>query len=159
MFSYECPVRALITAFKFHQGLPEGRVLASLFAFAMARTLDAPPDMLVPVPLHRGRLRERGYNQAYILAKALAKEMGIPVQDRGVQRVRDTAPQTEVGQGAQRHANVRGAFHCDVDLTGRVIGIVDDVITSGATIRSLGDALMACGADRVEAYSCARTPV
>lgn len=146
-------------AFKFHQGLHEGRVLGGLFAGAMAQRSMARPDLLVPVPLHGSRLRERGYNQAHILAMALGKKMDIPVQGAGVERVRNTAPQTEISGGRRRHANVKGAFHCDVDLRGRGVAIVDDVITSGATIRALGDALMACGAEHVVAFGCARTPV
>ncbi len=159
VFAYECPVRPLITAFKFHQGLPEGRVLASLFATAMAKQAQTRPHLLVPVPLHDGRLRERGYNQARILADALGREMGVAVQRSGVERIRNTAPQTDVGMGRQRHANMRGAFRCDVDLEGRLVAIVDDVITSGATVRALGDALMDCGAACVVAYGCARTPM
>lgn len=159
VFSYGCPIRGLVTAFKFHQGLHEGHVLAGLFATAMAHRLRSRPDVIVPVPLHRQRLRERGYNQAHILALALGEEMGVPVQGERVERVRNTAPQTAIGMGRRRHANMAGAFHCGVDLKGRAVAIVDDVITSGATVHALGDSLMASGAERVEVYGCARTAV
>lgn len=159
VFSYGCPLRALVTAFKFHQGLPEGRVLGVLFATAMARRLETKPELLVPVPLHPYRLRERGYNQAHMLALALGREMGLPVLASGVERVRNTAPQSDIGRGRRRRANVRGAFRCDVDLKGRMVAIVDDVITSGATVHALGDTLMGAGAAHVEAYGCARTPM
>lgn len=159
VFAYECPIRSLVTAFKFHQGLAEGRVLAGLFATAMAVRAGTRPDVLVPVPLHPGRLRQRGYNQARILAHAVGREMGVAVQGDGVKRQRNTTPQTAIGMGRGRHSNVRGAFHCELDLKGRVVAIVDDVVTSGATVRALGDTLMKCGAEHIEVYGCARTPL
>ena len=156
--AYRCPVNALITAFKFHGGLVEGRVLAELFADHLGRRVTEPPDLLVPVPLHPARLRVRGYNQAAVLARALGRRLGIAVAGAGFRRIRDTSPQSRAEAVQGRVGNVRGAFICQRDLTGMAVAMVDDVVTSGATARAFGDVLQGAGASRVECYCCARTP-
>lgn len=112
-------------------------------------------DALIPVPLYRTRLRERGYNQSLELARPLAKRLRIPVITTGIRRARPTAPQTGLSREL-REKNVRRAFEIEHDFEGRRLAIVDDVMTSGATIDALARVLRRAGAARVEAWILAR---
>jgi len=117
----------------------------------------APPvDVIVPVPLHRQRERERGYNQAALLARRLAQRTGLPLAEHALRRTRQTPPQ--VGLSApERWANVAGAFACgSPDLSTRHPLLVDDVCTTGATLSACARALRAGGAETVWAVTLAR---
>jgi ComF family protein len=114
-------------------------------------------DALVAVPLHPTRLRERGYNQAIEIARPLCRTLGVPVLLRGIER-RHASPSQTGGSAAQRHASVAAAFRVARGLAGLRIAIVDDVITTGATINALAAALLAAGAARCIAIAAARTP-
>lgn len=155
-FLYGFPVDRLLPRLKFHRDLPAGRLLAQAMAAAFARV--ARPDALVPVPLHPSRLRERGYNQALELARPLGRTLGIPVRRDLLLRIRATAPQSRLDAGA-RAANLRDAF--EVPLHHEVpahVALVDDVMTTGATLHAAADALLDAGVDRVDAWVCARAP-
>lgn len=160
VFRYECPISHLITRFKFHHGLVEGRALALLFAEGVVG-LAAPqaPDVLVPVPLHPARLRERGFNQAELLAEKAARRVGALLVRRGFRRLRSTMPQARLTTAGQRQRNVAGAFEGRVDLRGARVAVVDDVVTSGATATAFAHTVAACGAESVEILCCARTPL
>ncbi len=108
------------------------------------------PDVIVPVPLHRGRTRQRGFNQAELLARAIGRAHGIPVAPRTLVRVRATPSQVRQASAARRAANVAGAFACRGDVGGRVVLLVDDVAT-GATLRACAAVLRAAGARTVHA--------
>jgi ComF family protein len=112
---------------------------------------------LIPVPLGRRRLRQRGYNQSECIARALAACIGAPVRTDLLGRVRETATQTALTPEA-RHANVAGAFHAGA-VKGLDLLLVDDVFTTGATLAAAGAALMEAGAARVEAVTFARAVV
>jgi competence protein ComFC len=115
-----------------------------------------PADVIVPVPLHTRRLRERGYNQAALLAMELGKGVGLPVLENALIRVRDTSPQVDLS-AKERKENVRGAFHCPDDrLAGRSVLLVDDVYTTGATLESCSLALKQQGVRTVWALTLAR---
>ncbi len=114
-------------------------------------------DILLPVPLHPRRLRERGFNQSQLLAKMLGKKLGIPVASRLAVRERYGRPQQNLGRHARLH-NLRKAFALRRRVDGKRIAIVDDVVTSTATIESLAIQLLAAGALSVEAWCFARTP-
>ncbi len=119
----------------------------------LASTWPETIDVVVPVPLHRRRERERGFNQAALLAAAL----GPPVCLALVRR-RDTSPQA-AASGAARHANVRGAFVLEGGagrLRGRVVALVDDVLTTGATLSAAADALLPARPARILALTAAR---
>jgi ComF family protein len=115
-------------------------------------------DMVIPVPLHGKRLRSRGYNQAGLLARSLAHHVGIPFYNRILVRKRFTVAQTGLTD-SRRAANVRDAFEC-VDpgrITGRRILLIDDVMTTGATVTSAAETLIKSGALRVYVLTLART--
>jgi ComF family protein len=153
---YGAPLDRWLPRFKFHHDLAAGRLLAQLLTEACA---DAPrPQALVPVPLHRARLRRRGYDQALELAKPLARALDLPLQSRLLQRVRPTVPQSELSAAARRR-NLRDAFAVDVvaALPAHVV-LVDDVMTTGATLHAAARALRRAGVARVDAWVCARVP-
>lgn len=133
---------------------------ALLLARLMARELaDAEhPQALVPVPLHRDRLRRRGYDQALELARPLAQALGLPLRDDLLRRMRATAPQSRLA-APQRRRNLRGAFA--VRTEGNLpthVALVDDVMTTGATVEAAAAALRRAGVARVDVWVCARVP-
>lgn len=156
VFLYGFPVDRLLPRLKFHRDLPAGRLLAQ--AMAASFTGVDRPDVLVPVPLHRTRLRERGYNQALELARPLGRTLGIAVRRQLLVRVRATAAQSRLDAGT-RAANLRDAFEVP-GLAGVPphVALVDDVMTTGATLHAAAEALLDAGAERVDAWVCARAP-
>ena len=115
-------------------------------------------DRIMPVPLHPARERERGYNQSGLLAKRLAKRVGVPVAEAGLQRIRATAVQMEL-DAAQRRLNVAGAFACvDPAVRQKRVAVIDDVCTTGATLDACAAALLQAGAASVFGLTLARTP-
>ncbi len=113
-------------------------------------TNPLPGEILVPVPLHRKRLRERGYNQSSLLAKELGKLAQLPVADNGLNRQRHAPPQVRTSTIAERQSNVAGAFTCsDYRLRDKQVLLIDDVATSGATLDACAAALKTAGATSV----------
>lgn len=149
-----------IRAFKY----PERQSLradarACLRALALETLAHAPardPDALVPVPLHGRRLRQRGFNPALGLARQIARERGLAVVPLALARVRDTPSQTGLSRTARRR-NVRGAFRATGPFEG-TLWLVDDVVTTGATLAEAARALRRAGARQVLALCAARTP-
>ena len=154
-FIYAYPVDALIQALKYGGQL----ALAGLFAHKVYQRLGAAAsaDLIVPLPLHPARLAERGFNQAAEIAKELSRRSGIAMDARIARRVRNTAPQTAL-PWRERAANMRQAFICEQDLTGVRVAVVDDVMTTGATLDEFARTLKRSGAARVENWVVARTP-
>lgn len=171
------PLDRLLPRFKFHRDLAAGRLLTTMMAQAFAPLLaqslpastaplapsevsDAAPGasepVLVPIPLHRRRLRERGYDQALELARPLSRQLRLSLLDHGLVRVRDTAAQSLLDAG-QRRRNLRGAFawRHGLPLPAHIV-LIDDVMTTGATLHSAAAALRRAGAQRVDAWVCAR---
>ncbi|KGM56695.1 hypothetical protein N799_02020, partial [Lysobacter arseniciresistens ZS79] len=157
---YRPPLDRLLPRFKFHRDLAAGRLLARLMAVALAPLAHAwpAPATLVPVPLHRARLRRRGYDQALELARPVATTLGLPLQAGALVRVRHTDPQSTLDADARR-ANLRDAFRVvpGVALPAHAV-LVDDVMTTGATLHAAADALRRAGVARVDAWVCARVP-
>lgn len=155
---YGFPVDHLLPRFKFHGDLAAGRALAELFLAALpARPAGDWPQALVPVPLHPDRLRQRGYDQALELAKALATGLGLPLCADGLRRCRSTGAQTERGAAARRR-NVRGAFAPGRGALPARVALVDDVITTGATATECARVLRSAGVATVELWAMARAP-
>ena len=113
-------------------------------------------DFLISVPLHKQRLRERGFNQALLLVKELSHRTGIPYRKRILQKVRPTLPQVNLS-GAEREKGVRGSFQIvgKEELEGKTILLVDDVYTTGATVNECSKMLLAAGAERVDVLTLA----
>jgi ComF family protein len=152
-YAYAFPADALIQAYKYRGDL----TLAPLLATAVARVVDTAVDALIPMPLAPARLRERGFNQAHELARHLGRALRIPVLGAACRKVAETPPQAAL-PWTERSRNVRGAFVCDADLTGMRVAIVDDVMTTGATINELARNLRRAGAGWVGGWVAARTP-
>ena len=150
------PLREAVHAFKYGGEHALAAELGSLVARVIARDLASGVtiDVLVPVPLHRARVRERGYDQALLLAKWLAAACGLPVRP-ALRRIRRSAPQVALDR-ARRTENVRGAFvGVAGSLRGLRVALIDDVATTGATLRAAAAAARACGARSVRAYTVA----
>ncbi len=152
---YAADARRLLTRYKFGADLAVGRVLAALLADAVHARV--PPDRVVPVPLHRSRLRERGFDQAWELARAVARAHGLAAQPDALRRQRATTAQTGLDAAARRR-NLRAAFVAESAVAGLRVALVDDVVTTGATVAAAAGALRAAGARSVEVWALARAP-
>jgi ComF family protein len=171
-FSYAAPLEGYVHALKYRRERRLGRALGALLAADAADAVDAwrsgaagaadaGVHALVPVPLAPRRLRERGYNQAFEIARTVGAALGLPVLTRGVARgdARSGVSRTQIGRGAaERHASVLAAFAVERNFAGLHVAIVDDVIPTGATVNALAQALETAGAARVDAWAVARTP-
>lgn len=155
VFDYAVPVDWLITRLKFHNRLSHARLLGTLLAERVAAAAIDYPDCIVPTPLHRRRYRERGYNQATLIARRTAQALGLTVMPGLAARTRHTAPQSSL-PADQRKRNVHGAFSASSDCAGRRIAIVDDVVTSAHTAGALAGALRRGGAASVQLWCVAR---
>jgi ComF family protein len=158
---YDFPWDRLIADFKFHGRVELAAPLARLLLDAVRRDAGTLPQWVLPVPLASQRLAERGYNQAWELARRVARGLGCRADACLLDRPLAGAHQAELGL-AQRLKNLRGAFVPNpgrrVSLHGRHVAVVDDVMTSGATLREAAAALRRAGATRVDAWVLARTP-
>jgi ComF family protein len=158
-YRYAEPLDHYLQALKFSRGRSLGRALGLLLAASLRRARDSGElaiDALVPLPLSRRRLRERGYNQAVEIARTLAGELRLPLAIAGISRPVYGEAQSRLGARA-RKINVAHSFRVDARFGGQRLAIVDDVITTGATVNALAAALEAAGAARVEAIAVART--
>jgi ComF family protein len=155
---YSSPLDAYVHALKYRGARNLGRALALLLAPELvARNAPAEADALVPVPLHRTRLRERGYNQAVEIARVLGAAFALPLLLARVER-RGPALRQTGHAAAERWSNTAGAFAVRRSLAGLRLAIVDDVITTGATANALAAELRAAGAASCVAWAVARTP-
>jgi len=155
-FAYAFPLDRMMQAFKYGGRLSHADFFAAALAQRVARRSDARwPDALVALPLAPSRQRERGFDQASEIARRVARITGVP-KVHGLHRTRDTPAQAALPWD-ERAANVRGAFMADPTLAGKRIAIVDDVMTTGATLASAAGAVLRAGARAVEAWAVART--
>ncbi|MGV8923772.1 MAG: ComF family protein [Thermomonas sp.] len=154
VFDYAFPLDRLLPRLKFHRDFASGRVLAQAMADHCAQLTR--PDALLPLPLHRERLRRRGYDQALELARPLAQSLDLPLADRLLERSKSTSAQSRL-DAAARARNLRGAFRvvAGASMPTHIV-LVDDVMTTGATLHAAARSLLAGGAQRVDAWVCAR---
>ncbi|WP_348761323.1 ComF family protein [uncultured Salinisphaera sp.] len=152
---YDEALAWLIGALKFRGRIQHARPLALLLAERLADNGWASCDVLLPVPLHPRQFRARGFNQAERIAHHLGRALGVPVVDDALQRRRATQRQSGLA-ASERRANVAGAFVATADLTGRHVGIVDDVITTTRTARAAADAAADAGALLITCLAPAR---
>ncbi len=158
---YGFPWDRLVGALKFH-GRPElAAPLAALMAQAWHRAGQAAAQVVLPVPLGPVRLAQRGYNQAWELARRAAAAVGLPAQPQLLLRPLDATPQAELGR-SERQRNLASAFMVDprrrAELLGRHVALVDDVMTTGATAQAAATVLLRAGAAAVDVWVLARTP-
>ena len=158
LFHYQHPINCLITQLKFQHKL----LYAKLFGLLLANFLryayqDDPshPSLIIPMPLHTKRLRERGFNQALEIARPIAKELQIPLDYKRCQRIRYTDSQSSLKTAKQRAKNVKTAFIAESINAPHVL-IIDDVITTGSTVKELSSVLSR-QTIRVDVACCART--
>ena len=149
-FCYEFPIDRLIQAMKYREQL----ALSKLFAKKLMLRIEQIPDCIIPMPLHPAKLKSRGFNQAHLIAAPIASALKIP--QLACARLRDTPSQTGLAW-KDRGENVRGAFGCDIDLTGKHVALIDDVMTSGASMNELAATVKKCGACEISAWVVART--
>lgn len=151
VFRYDFPLDALIQALKYGHQL----ALAPWLGKRLSDIVEGDYDAMLPLPLHPDRLRERGFNQAGEIARMVSRSRNLPLALDLLRRERPTDPQAGLAHD-QRPANVRNAFACSTDLSGRRLLLVDDVMTTGATLDEAARTLKLHGAARVDVAVVAR---
>ncbi|WP_298622836.1 ComF family protein [uncultured Legionella sp.] len=153
-YTFDEPLRSLLHQFKYHNGF----YLTNFLTYLMLQTFQKKPERpqcLIPVPMHPQRIRQRGFNQAAILAKKLARTLNIPVDLTSCRKQINTAPQASLG-GEQRQKNLHKAFYA-TSLDHEHVALVDDLLTTGSTANELALTLKKAGVQRVDIWCCART--
>jgi len=149
------PIRPAIHLLKYRNHKAVASILATILAEAYRR-FQLTVDVIMPVPLHSSRLRERGYNQSELLAKALSFLLDLPITSRALQRTRYTKSQMTLGFD-ERHQNVAEAFACESFAgTGQTVLLIDDVCTTGSTLDACADALKKKGVAAVWGLTLAK---
>jgi ComF family protein len=161
LFRYEGEVIQLVHQLKFRDKISYARSIGELLCNCLQAEIERAadrPDCLLPVPLHNTRLRQRGYNQSIEIARVIARKLAIPIEFDLVQRQRHTQAQSGLN-ASQRRKNIRNAFRVSSAVNYEHILIIDDVVTTGATINELARLLKRHGVARVGVLSFARAPV
>ncbi len=152
-FTYQYPISQVLQQYKYNQQL----FLAETFAELMLNNLEANNiDLIIPMPLHPSRLQERGFNQSLEIARIIGKRLNVPITSQAVARIKQSPPQASLPL-KERVKNMKGAFACYEDLSGLRIALIDDVMTTGASLNALAKAVKAKGAAHVECWLIART--
>ncbi|MBA1146746.1 ComF family protein [Ectothiorhodospiraceae bacterium WFHF3C12] len=154
-FRYAWPVDTLVKRLKYEGRLADGALLGSLLAERLIAEGVPAPEWIVPVPLHPARLRQRGFNQAREVARALRRELGPDIAPGMLRRIRRTDSQAGLSAPGRRR-NLRGAFQCNAKDTPRYVALVDDVVTTASTIRAAAACLRRAGVARVDVWAVAR---
>ena len=158
LWQYQAPADYFILRLKFNQKLMYARLMAELFAAHLSKIYanqEDKPEVVIPVPLHPTRMRERGFNQAAEIAKVMALRLHIPLLLHACQRAKNTLPQSELPAN-QRQQNVKGAFQVKPGLLPHHVAIVDDVMTTGHTVGEMTKTLKNVGVKVVDVWVCAR---
>jgi len=159
-FSYTGTIRNLITGLKFQQRLLYATILGNLLAeqIRLSYQKEHFPHLIIPVPLHKKRLHQRGFNQVMEIARSINKKLKISIDYKSCLRVRDTLAQSELPAN-QRRTNVKNAFALQTqkNLFNQHIALLDDVMTTGHTLTELSRILYDAGVKRIDVWCCART--
>ncbi|MDD9823215.1 MAG: ComF family protein [Gammaproteobacteria bacterium] len=155
-FKYGAPVAGQIQALKYHAQLRYAAALGAMICARAWKDPRPPPQALVPVPLHRRRLRQRGFNQSLEIARRVGAELGLEVRHKLLARIRHTAPQTALSR-TERRRNVRGAFRArPAAALPAHVALIDDVVTSGSTANAAARELKRAGVRTVSIWAAAR---
>jgi len=157
LFRYEENVIGLVHQLKFGEKISFSRTIGEMLLTHLLGTNEK-PDCLLPVSLHKSRMRQRGFNQSIEISRVLAGNLAIPIEHTAVIRHRSTAAQTGLN-AKQRQKNIKGAFSVVRKLNYKHVLIIDDVMTTGATVNELARVLKKNGVERVGVLSIARAPV
>lgn len=158
LFRYDGEIVQMIHRLKFRQHLVCSRLLGEMLADGLNEILGVTgdvPDCLLPVPLHKKRLRQRGFNQSIELARALSKSLNMSLNINHLIRVRATDSQSGL-DAKQRKKNIRGAFELREGFNANHVAIIDDVVTTTSTVNEIARVLKRNGVERVDVYSIAR---
>ncbi len=157
---YRGALRVLITSFKFHRRRDVGEVLAQRLSCMLKDRRGKGPEVVIPIPLAPLRLRDRGYNQSEDLARSVASGLAVPLDTGSLVRIKETEPQAKL-DGERRYGNVRNAFRVQsaAAVRGRRVLLVDDLLTTGATMKNCTEALLQAGAEEIFGAVVAYTPL
>jgi len=156
MCKYKLPFTKLILELKFQQQLVNARILGELMAQKLKQRNRKLPQCVIPVPLSKKRLRERGFNQAVELAKPICKILQLPLIVDSCKRVRHTKAQAMI-PARRRYKNIKNAFVVDKNFNAKHVAIVDDVVTTGYTVKEFSKVLRKAGVETIEVWCCAKT--
>jgi ComF family protein len=154
-FHYTHPVAQLIHRLKFNAKLNMARLLGELMADHLHSKIQTRPELIIPVPLHRSRLRGRGFNQALEIARPVAGKLGIPIDYQSCVRARATVDQLGL-TAKQRRANVKDAFSVVRPVQARHVAVMDDVMTTGHTLEEVAKVLRTAGVEQIDVWVVAR---
>lgn len=154
-FHYRAPLDRLVLRLKFGRDLGLAKLLGLHLARSLSEAGGARPDLIVPVPLHRSRLRSRGYNQSLEIARVLSRQLKIPLDAHGLRRVRATREQTRLNR-EERRRNLHKAFGARRSYAGLRVALLDDVMTSGHTAAAAARTLAQAGAAEIVVWVVAR---
>ena len=155
LFNYEKPIATLLWRLKFSGDLSIAKLLSECWIDYLSATQDKLPELIIPVPLHPVRLKERGFNQALEIAKPIGRHFKIPVEVRTCVRIKHTKPQSSLSASTRKN-NVINAFGLSYSLTASHVVILDDVMTTGSTVTQIAHLLRKVGVQRIDVWCCAR---
>lgn len=157
LFQYRDPINFWITGLKFHERLLYSRLFGELLAEKIKLNYqDSPlPELVIPVPLHTKRLKQRGFNQALEIANFVAKNLTLKIDIKSCQRLRHTAAQSSLS-GGERKRNVKKAFAIKKPISAKHVAIIDDVMTTGNTVNELAKSLKQADVQRIDIWCCTR---
>ena len=154
LFRYEFPIDSMLQRYKYGHQLAMAQTFGGLMTNFVASAIR--PDLIIPMPLHAQRLKERGFNQAIEIARVVANKLNLKLDIESCTRVKLAPPQVSLPL-KQRVKNMRNAFHCENRLDGLRVVLLDDVMTTGASLNALAKTVKAAGASHVECWVIART--
>jgi ComF family protein len=155
LLAYQAPATHLVQSLKFRQQLANAALLGELLSEKIETQCSVLPERIIPVPLHRKRLRQRGFNQSMEIARPIARKFNIRIDNSICQRTRPTISQSSL-DARTRQENIRDAFRVKKPVSHCHIALVDDVVTTGSTVNELARVLKKAGATRVDVWSVAR---